>query len=117
MSPAVLVATILALGWNLTLAVAAALTETGPFRSDPVPSTRRMRWSDRTVRADVGAPDFDARMAAQNGQMEDEATESLRSRAAGASREMDVDVRYASACVTVMTDSGPQTRRCAVCMN
>lgn len=117
MSPAVLVATILALGWNLALAAAAALTETGPFQSDPVPSTRTMRWSDRTVRADVGTPDFDARMAAQDGAVEGDTAESVRSRVAGASQEVDVDVRYASAAVTVMTDDGPQVRRCAVCMN
>jgi hypothetical protein len=117
MSPAVLVAIILALGWNLTLAVAAALTKTGPFRPEPVPSTRRMRWSDRTVRADVGAPDFDARMAAQGEQTEGGTAESVRSHVSGTSREMDLDVRYASASVTIMTDSGPQVRRCAVCMN
>lgn len=117
MSPAVLVAVILALGWNLTLAVAAALTETGPFRPEPVSSTRRMRWSDRTVRADVGAPDFDARVAAQSDQAEGSTAESGRSHVSGTSREMDVDVRYASGSVTVMTDTGPQVRRCAVCMN
>jgi hypothetical protein len=117
MSPAVLVATILALGWNLMLAVAAALTETGPFQSDPVPSTRTMAWSDRTVRADVGAPDFDARISTQNEPVEGGPAESVRSRATGTSLEVDVDVRYADAAVTVMTDDGPQVRRCAVCMN
>lgn len=117
MSPAVLVAITLALGWNLTLAVAAALTKTGPFRPESVPSTRRMRWSDRTVRADVGAPDFDAQVAAQSEQAESGTAESVRSHVSSTSREMDIDVRYASASVTVMTDSGPQVRRCAVCMN
>jgi hypothetical protein len=117
MSPSVLIATIVTLGWNLTLAAAAALTETGVFRSDPVPSTRRMRWSDRTVRADVGAPDFDAQVAAQNGQTEGGTAESVRSDGTGSSQEVDVDVRYASASVTVMTEEGPQVRRCAVCMN
>lgn len=117
MSPAVLVAIILALGWNLTLAVAAALTETGPFRPDPVPSTRRMRWSDRTVRADVGAPDFDAQMAAQGEHADGGTGESVCSHVSGTSREMDIDVRYASGSVTVMTETGPQVRRCAVCMN
>lgn len=117
MSTAVLVAIILALGWNLTLAVAAALTNTGPFRSESVPSTRRMRWSDRTVRADVGAPDFDARVAAQSEQTEGGTAGSVRSHVSGTSRELDVDVRYASASVTVMTDDGPQVRHCAVCMN
>lgn len=116
MSPAVLVATILALGWNFTLAITAALTETGPFRSNTT-DERTMRWSSQTVRAEVGAPDFDARTAARKAEMDGGTAEHVQSAVSDTSRTVDAEVGYADASVTVMTDDGPQIRHCSVCMN
>ena len=116
MSPAVLVATILALGWNFVLAITAVLTETGPFRPDTT-DARTMQWSSQTVRAEVGALNFDARASARKAEVDGGTAEHVQSAVSDTSRTTDVEVGYADASVTVMTDDGPQMRHCSVCMN
>jgi len=110
MSPAFLVAAILVIGWNLTLAAAVLFTDARPAQEDDETGPRTMEWSRETVQAEVGAPAYDARTAAQGGE-----TVEAPARVARFSRE--VDVRYADASVTVMTGEGRQLRHCSVCMN
>jgi hypothetical protein len=116
MSPSFLVAAILAIGWNLTLAAAVLLTDAEPTREAASESESRvMQWSQETVRAEVGRPAFDARAAVEeDGAGDPPAQAPPRVRT---SQEVAVDVRYADASVTVLTEEGMQLRHCSVCMN
>jgi len=112
MSPAFLVATILVIGWNLALAAAVLFTDTEPVREDEEVDPRTMRWSQETARAEVGAPTYDARTAPRAEGGTEAPAQVVRS-----SREVEVDVRYAEASVSVATNDGTQLRHCSVCMN
>jgi hypothetical protein len=112
MSPAFLVAAILVIGWNLALAAAVLFTDTTTVSENDEAKPRTMQWSQETVKAEVGTPAYDIRTAARDGE-----TTEAPARVARSSREVDVDVRYADASVTVMTGEGRQLRHCSVCMN
>jgi len=98
------------------LAAAILFTDSEPGQEEAAESEPRvMQWSQETVRADVGRPTFDARTAVEEeGAADTPAQAPPRVRA---SREVAVDVRYADASVTVLTEDGMQLRRCSVCMN
>lgn len=116
MTPSLIVATILVAGWNLTLAGVALLTETQLFA--PVPQrTREMSSSRRSVRAEVGKPEIDARSKVWKHDRDLRPTETVQSRIAESQREVLREVPYAEASVTVAGDEGDELRRCSVCMN
>jgi len=114
MSTAFLVAAILAIGWNLTLAAAIFFTDTEP--AEDTTDRRTMRWTRRSLQAEVGRLGYDARTAAQPGGDAETPTQTP-SRVARSGQEVSVDVRYADASVPVMTDEGRQLRHCSICMN
>lgn len=115
MSTAFLVAAILAIGWNLTLAAAVLLTDTEPVQEST--EQRTMRWTQMSVEAEVGHPAYDAQTATRPDGDEGASPIQAPSRVAGASRTVALDVRYADASVAVMTEEGCQLRHCSVCMN
>lgn len=120
MSVSFIVATILVAGWNLTLTAAALLSGTGLFstaRRVSAVRVREMSRSLRSVRAEVGTPDLDARTDAWKRDHGMGTAESVQSRVAEVSREVTMEVPYAEASVTVAGDGGPEARRCSVCMN
>lgn len=116
MSLPLMVSTILVAGWNVTLAVAAYLTEMGPFRSEPQEG-RRMRRSFEVLRVEVGKPEFDARATAWSREHGQSAVESIHSRVAEISHTVERRVPYAEASVFVEGLQGMELRRCSVCMN
>jgi len=119
MSTAFLVAAILAIGWNLTIAAAVFLTDAESARRTTAQQTteqRTMRWTRTSVQAEIGRPTYDARTAAQPGGDAETPTQTP-SRVACSSQTVAVDVRYADASVPVLTDEGRQLRHCSICMN
>lgn len=116
MPPSLIVATILVAGWNLMLTGAALLTETRLFTSAPQ-RVRKMSSSRRTVRAEVGKPEIDARSNAWKRDWGFGTTETVQSRIAETEREVTREAPYAEASVTVAGEEGDELRRCSVCMN
>jgi hypothetical protein len=114
MSASLIVATILVAGCNLTLTVVALMTGTGLFQSR---RTHEMSQSRRSVRAEVGTPELDARSDAWKRDRGMGTVESVRSRVTETSREITMHAPYAEASVTVAGDEGFEERRCSVCMN
>jgi cell division protein FtsL len=115
MSTSLIIATILVAGWNLTLTVAALLTGTGVFQTER--HTREMSQSLRSVRAEVGTPDLDARTEAWKRDRGMATAESVQSRVAETPREVTMSAPYAEASVTVTGDEGREERWCSLCMN
>ena len=116
MPASLIVATILVAGWNLTMTVAAFLTETRLFASASQ-RPRGMSQSFRRVRAEVGKPEMDARSNAWKRNRGLGAAEAVRSRIAETQQEVTRQAPYAEASVTVAGDEGEEGRRCSVCMN
>jgi hypothetical protein len=116
MSAALIVATILVFGWNLTLIVTAFVTGTGPFQSEE-PGVRTMSRSLKRVQAEIGKPELDARTEAWKRKMGIGTTESVESRVAETQQEVTVQAPYAEGSVTVAGEDGNEVRRCSVCMN
>ena len=116
MSAPLVVATILVAGWNLTLTLAAFLTETGPFRSEET-TGREMTQSRVHVEAEIGTPDLDARTNAWRRGTSVDTAEYVRSRVADTSQKVTVPAPYAKVSVTVVGEEGEEGRRCSLCMN
>lgn len=116
MSPALIVATILVAGWNLTLTVTAFSVGIGPFDSGAA-NARSMHKTWKQVRADVGKPTLDARTNAWKRESGSSAVEYIQSRVRETSKEIVRATPYAEASVTVAGETGPEARRCSVCMN
>lgn len=116
MSPALIVATIVVAGWNLTLTVTAFLTGVGPFHSKNAPS-RPMQRTWKQIRADVGKPTLDARTNAWKRESGNKAVEYIESRVRETSKEVTTAAPYAEASVTVSGEGGREARRCSICMN
>lgn len=115
MSAALIVASILVLGWNLTLITIALVTGTGPFQNrEP---NRTMSRARKHVRAEIGKPELDARTTAWKREMGVGTTESIQSRLMETQQEVTVPASYAEASVTVGGEDGDEVRRCSVCMN
>ncbi|PSQ97611.1 MAG: hypothetical protein BRD55_01720 [Bacteroidetes bacterium SW_9_63_38] len=117
MSLAYLVASILAIGWNVAIVALIVLSRTDPFGSDS-DSGRAARHCVRRVQAEVGTLEFDAR-SGRSGRRDDGtvATNEVRRHVEETSCEVEVDVPYVEASVPVTTNEGDQQRRCSVCMN
>jgi hypothetical protein len=116
MSPALTVASILTVGWNLMLLVVARLTETGPFRPERT-KTRAMARSRRTVQAPIGTEALDVCTEAWEREGGVSTTERVYSRLREASQEVRVEVPYAEASVTVTVEDEAERRRCSLCLN
>lgn len=117
MSPAYLVASILAIGWNVVVAALVVFSDTDPFGED-AGSDHTMSHFLRSVRAEVGTLELNAQ-SGRFGRLGDGtvAPNQVRRDIEKTSCEVEVDVPYASASVTVTTDEGEEERRCSVCMN
>jgi hypothetical protein len=117
MSPAYLVASILAIGWNVVIAALVVFSNTDPF-GEEVDSDREMSHFLRSVRAEVGTLEYNAQSGRVQG-LDDGtvATNQVRRDIEKTSCEVEVDVPYAGASVPVTTDEGNEQRRCSVCMN
>jgi hypothetical protein len=116
MSPAFYVAAILAVGWNLVLALVAYVSGAGPFRSTPLTSRILMDRVVHRVRAEVGQPHFDARQTAWKSAGVN-TIEHVQTRVTETSQEVSVAVPYAETSVPVTTSEGEEQRHCSVCMN
>jgi hypothetical protein len=117
MSPAFLVASILAIGWNLVIAALVGAADTTLF-GEMSGSDRGMdRWL-RSVRAEVGTLEFDVRSGRSERQgASSVATNRVRSDVGKTSCEVQVEAPYAAASVPVATDESTEQRRCRVCLN
>lgn len=115
MSASLAVAAILVAGWNLTLVLTAFLTETGIFQLEGQ-SVRGMNRSLMDVRAEVGKPEFDARINAwkREGGIN---TAEYGSRVIETSKQITMQVPYAETSVSVVDEEGDEARRCSVCLN
>lgn len=116
MSAALMVSTLLVLGWNVTLVAVAYLTETGPFRATQH-NVRRMSRTLKSVSVDVGKPEFDARVMAWKRDGRGGTAEHICSRVTETSQKVERTVPYAEASVVVQGEEGAELRRCSVCMN
>lgn len=118
MSVSLLVAALITLGWNITLvALTVAYKQTESVEADSR-EERSMRRTFREIRAEVGTPELVARTDALNREEQGGAAESVRSRVTDASMEIEVEVPYAKASVTVSAEGdNDEVRRCSVCMN
>jgi hypothetical protein len=116
MPASLIVASILVLGWNLTLIVAALVTGTGPFQSQGQ-MIQEMSRSQKPVRAEIGKPELDARTNSWKRETGIGLTASVQSRLIETEQEVTVQAPYAEASVTVSGDDGREARRCSVCMN
>jgi len=117
MSPAYLVASILAIGWNVVIAALIVFSDTDPFGED-ADSDRSMSRCLRSARAEVGTLELNAQSGRSRGLDDGRiATNRVHRDLENPSCEVEVDVPYASASVTVTTDDGREQRRCSVCMN
>ena len=117
MSTAFLVASILAIGWNLVIAVLVAFTDTDLFGEETDAGCAMHHWR-RRVRAEVGTLEFSAQPRSSGRRNEHSvAANRVRSDVGKTSCEVQVQVPYADASVNVMTNDGTEQRRCSVCLN
>ena len=116
MPASLLVATILTVGWNLTLLVLALVTESGPF--EPEKRERLpMHKTIQTVSAEVGKPEYDVRVSAWKRDSGNGGVGDVRSRVMDTPLRVEVAVPYANASVTVVHNDEEEARFCSVCMN
>lgn len=115
MPVSVLVATILAVGWNVVVLAVAMVTKTGPFAEST--SDRSMTCRTDRVRADVGASAFDGQRTTQRQEAASGLSRVAASSEASPSATVEREVSYADASVTVATADGAEARRCSMCLN
>lgn len=117
MSAAFLVASILAIGWNLVIAALVVFTDTHSYGKN-TDAGRAMHRCLRPIRAEIGTLELNAQPG-RSGRRDDSAiaTNQVRSDVGKTSLEVEVDVPYASASVSVTADEKQEPRRCSVCLN
>lgn len=118
MTPALLVASILVVGWNFTLLLVALFVRMSPvqWKSE---SLRLMNRFQKEIDIEVAPKDLDvSKEAWKRSDLDGTASEEVYARLSGASQSMRLDVPYAEAPVTVETTKGnEEQRRCEVCLN
>ena len=117
MSSAFLVASILAIGWNVTVAALVVFAGATPFEEE-ADTSRSVHYCLRDVRAEVGTLEYSAQSGGA-GERVDPAVLTNRARpdVEKTSCEVEVEVPYADASVAVMTEEREEQRHCSVCMN
>jgi hypothetical protein len=113
MSPAFLVAVILAVAWNVVILTIARLTSTGPFAGADPP---------RSMTCRIECVEVDAATGGEQPRTQPQSGTARLSRAfvpadSPCSATIKDDVPYADASVTVATTAGTEARCCTVCLN
>lgn len=118
MTPALLVALILAVGWNVTLLLMAIVVKVGPFERTSS-SSRFMSQFQKEIEIGVETHDLDIHKDDwKRNNLSGTASEEVHSRTAGTSRGIVRNAPYAEALVAVDTSGEEdEQRRCAVCLN